>query len=331
MERAITLALAGDVMLGRGVDRSLAARGPAYPWGDLRPVLAATDAVAINLECALTSRREPWTDHGARKAFSFRTEPDQGIACLAAGRVACASLANNHAGDFGDAGLLETVAALDHAGIAHAGAGGDLAAAMRPALLEVAGVRLAVVAFADHPAAWAAAPANPGINYLPAARAETSLATVERAIAAACAVADVVVCSLHWGPNMRPRPPREFRAFAHHVIEAGADVLFGHSAHVVQGVEIYRGRPILYDTGDFIDDYVVDPDLRNDLSALFLLRIAPPVIERLALLPVHIDHCQVNRAHGRERAWFARRITALCAELGTAVDDEHEHLNIRLQ
>jgi poly-gamma-glutamate synthesis protein (capsule biosynthesis protein) len=118
---------------------------------------------------------------------------------------------------------------------------------------------------------------------------------------------------------MRIRPTPAFRAFAKRVIERGADVFWGHSAHVVQGVELWHGKPILYDTGDFVDDYAVDPALRNDLSALFLLRARPPAISRIDLLPVAIGRCQVNRARGEDREWFERRFTALCAELGTEV------------
>lgn len=330
MADAITLAIAGDVMLGRGVDQVIARHGPLYPWGDLCPDLAAADAVLINLECAVTSHRREWTERGARKTFYFRSELARGIPCLAAGHVTFAALANNHAGDYETAGLLDTVAALDRAGIAHAGAGRDLAAAMRPARLDVGGVRVAVVAFADHPAAWAATATSPGINYLPIAMERESLTVVERAIAGARAGADLVVCSLHWGPNMRVQPTPTFRAFARHVIDAGADVLFGHSAHVVQGIEIWRGKPILYDTGDFVDDYAVDPELRNDLSALFRLRVGPSGVERLDLLPVHIGYGQVSRATGANRAWIARRIAALCAAFGTEIRDDGERLNVLL-
>ena len=89
------------------------------------------------------------------------------------------------------------------------------------------------------------------------------------------------------------------------MIDAGADVFWGHSAHVVQGVEIWHDKPILYDTGDFVDDYAVDPELRNDLSALFLLRAGPPAIERIDVVPVAIGRCQVNRARGAEREWLS--------------------------
>ena len=328
MARSVTLALAGDVMLGRGVDPVIAERGPFHPWGDLRPVLERADAVLINLECVLTEHRREWTYGGVRKAFYFRAEPERGIACLNAGRVTVAAIANNHTGDYGNSGLVETIATLERAGIAHAGAGRDLAAARRPARCEVAGVRVAVVAFADHPAEWAATPSSPGINYVPISTLRETRTVVMQAVAEARHGADVVVCSLHWGPNMRPRPTPTFRAFARFVIEAGADVVFGHSAHIVQGIEIYRGKPILYDTGDFIDDYMTDRKLRNDLSALFLLRLVPPGVETLDLLPVHVDYGQTNRATGEDRAWFARRVAALSAELGTEIRDDGEYLHV---
>lgn len=330
MTPPVTLALAGDVMLGRLVNDVVAERGPAWPWGNLRPVLEEVDSVLINLECALTTQRREWTEGGVRKAFYFRTEPDRGTDCLTAGRVAFASVANNHAGDFGSTGLLDTVAALDRAGIAHAGAGGNARDAARHARLRVVGTRVSVVAFADHPAEWAATTTSPGINHLPSLTSQESIDEVERAIASARADADFVVCSLHWGPNMRLRPAPEFRTFAHRVIDAGADVLFGHSAHVVQGIEVYRGKPILYDTGDFVDDYAVNPELRNDLSALFLLHLTPPATMRLELLPVRISNRQVNRATDPERGWFVSRLAALCQECGTGLRDNGERLEVAL-
>ena len=87
---------------------------------------------------------------------------------------------------------------------------------------------------------------------------------------------------------MRAQPPEAFRQFARRVVEAGADIFWGHSAHVVQGIEVYEGKLILYDTGDFVDAYAVDGGLRNDLSALFLVEVAPPDIKGLDLMPVQI-------------------------------------------
>lgn len=313
----VTLALTGDVMLGRLVNEAIRLWGVAYPWGDTLPLLHSADRLLINLECTLTAHTEPWRGD-PYKPFFFRAEPTA-VRTLSLARVSFASLANNHSLDFDVPGMLETIAVLDRAGIAHAGAGRTLAEARAPAWLSAGGLRIAVLAFADHPLAWAATPESPGINYTPVSLDEEDFAPVAAAIAAVRAQADLVLFSIHWGPNMRARPAPHFRAFARRVIEAGVDLFWGHSAHVVQGIEFHQGKPILYDTGDFVDDYAVDRDLRNDLSALFLVRVRAHVVEGLELVPVRIGEMQVNIAHGRDRDWFLDRLGALCAEFGTAL------------
>ena len=308
-------------MLGRLVADSLAGGDYARPWGDALPVLRGADLFLVNLECALTERSERWTD-GTYKPFYFRVDPAAGVGALQAGDVDFASVANNHIGDFGLAGLGDTLQALDRAGIAHAGAGVDRASAREPARLSVDGARVSVVACADHPAEWRADPVTAGINYTPVSLEAEHLGEVARQLAAAREHADFVIFSIHWGPNMRAWPTPEFRAFAHAVIDAGADLFWGHSAHVVQGMEFRHGHPVLYDTGDLVDDYAVDPHLRNDLSALFLMRVAPPVVESVEVVPVQIADMQVNLARGHGRDWFVQRFTTRCAELGTTVSVE---------
>lgn len=315
---AITLAFLGDIMLGRLVSKAIARFGFAYPWGNVRSVLREADLVCGNLECALTSETEQWTD-GTYKPFYFRGEPST-VETLLAGRLDLVSIANNHIGDFGVRGLLETVQTLDAAGIAHAGAGASLATARAPALIGARGYGIAVVSAADYPVAWAAGPATPGLNHVEISVHDEDLAPVTAALADARRTADLVICALHWGPNMRLRPPPLFQAYAQGVIESGADIVWGHSAHVVQGVEMYAGRLILYDTGDFIDDYAVDRELRNDLSAIFLVRAAPPVIEEVEMVPVRIDRCRVMLAEGADGEVILERITELSAELGTRVE-----------
>jgi poly-gamma-glutamate capsule biosynthesis protein CapA/YwtB (metallophosphatase superfamily) len=327
MVRSITLALTGDVMLGRLVNEEIARSGFTRPWGDMLPVLQQADLRLINLECALTSTTERWTGD-MFKPFFFRSAP-RNVETLKVANIDFACLANNHIGDFGIDGLLETVKTLDDAAISHAGAGANIAAARAPARLDVGDCRVSVVAFAEHPVDWAASSDHPGLNYCdPASGADADFVPVEQALREARTDGDFVVFTIHWGPNMRERPTDAFRQFAHRVIDAGADLFWGHSAHVVQGIELYEGKPILYDTGDFVDDYAVDPDLRNDLSALFLMHIEPPRTTRIDLIPVHIRYFQVNRATGCDRDWFARRMIDLCAEMGTTVRDQHDRLTI---
>jgi capsule synthesis protein PGA_cap len=173
MTHSLSLAVVGDVMLGRGVNRSIGERGFADPWGDLLPIIQNVDCFLINLECALTGHNRRWRDDGG-KAFYFRAPPPV-VETLRLARVDVAALANNHAGDYGMPGLLDTVHVLEAAGIAHAGAGPNLAAAQAPAVLRVGPWRIGVVAFADYPAAWAATPTAPGINYTPVSLASNDI------------------------------------------------------------------------------------------------------------------------------------------------------------
>jgi poly-gamma-glutamate synthesis protein (capsule biosynthesis protein) len=312
-----TIAFGGDTMLGRLVAGRIAEHGPGSVWGSILPDLWSADLLCVNLECALTTSAEPWLD-GKRKAFYFRAHP-RAVEALHIAGVDLVSLANNHVLDFREAGLRETLATLDAAGIAHAGAGRDLAAAARPARIDADGLRVGVIAFADHPDEWAAGLGSAGINHARIPADDDHLADVRRSLAVAREGADVVVLSLHWGPNMRERPSGDFRTFARAAIESGADVVWGHSAHVVQGIEFHRGRPILYDTGELVDDYAVDPELRNDLGALFVVHARPGSIDDVALVPLRIGDMRVSRLEGAEREWFIERIRRLCAELGTEV------------
>jgi poly-gamma-glutamate synthesis protein (capsule biosynthesis protein) len=127
---------------------------------------------------------------------------------------------------------------------------------------------------------------------------------------------------------MRLRPPPHFRAFAHALLEGGADVFHGHSAHVFQGIEIYQGKPILYDCGEFVDDYAVDPVLRNDWGLMYRLWLEEKRVREVELIPLLIDHCQVNLATGPNQEAIAKRIQMLSAELGSKVLCEGGRLRV---
>ncbi len=317
----ITLALIGDVMLGRGVNETLRTAHPEEPWGDVLPLLGSADLRIINLECAITEHKRPWSR--TPKVFHFRADP-LAVEVLRAARVDACSLANNHTLDFEEQGLLDTLAHLETAGIRYVGAGRNLEEAARPVLLE-GGV--ALVAFTDNEPPFAAGPDKPGTNYLPVSMEPEVLRRVEEAVGSAReAGANTVIFSNHWGPNMVERPRGLFRRFARAVVDRGADVYYGHSAHVFQGVEIYRGKPILYDTGDFIDDYAVDPNLRNDRSFLFRVSVEGGALRRLELFPVALPYARVELARGAEREAILDLMLKLSSEVGTTFDRRADRL-----
>jgi poly-gamma-glutamate capsule biosynthesis protein CapA/YwtB (metallophosphatase superfamily) len=315
----ITLALTGDVMLGRGVAESLDHRmRPEEPWGDVRPLLDDADLRIINLECAVTDNEQPWTR--TPKVFHFRAPPSA-IETLRTARIDACSLANNHTMDFEEQGLLDTLEHLDAAGIRHAGAGRNREEAADTAVLAVPSDptrRVALLAFTDNEPPFAAGADWPGTNYLPVSLQPDVLLRVEKAVATLREMGvETVIFSNHWGPNMVRRPRELFRRFARAVIDRGADIFYGHSAHVFQGVEIYRGKPIIYDTGDFIDDYAVDPRMRNDWSFLFRVSLEEGGFQRLELTPVKLSYARVDLAKGGEREKILDRMERLSAEMGT--------------
>ena len=314
----LTMALTGDVMLGRLVNERLKHMQPEQVWGDVLPHLAQADLRIVNLECALTSHLHPWT--GSWKMFHFRADPGE-VRVLQAARIDACMLANNHILDFEVQGLYDTLNALDAAGIRYAGAGANANEAANPAIMAASGAepcRVALLSYTDNEPDFAASGTHPGTNYLEISPDEATMARVANDIAKARALgADLVLFSNHWGANFVERPSEEFRSFARRVIELGADIYHGHSAHICQGIEIYQGKPILYDTGNFIDDYAVHPQLRNDRSCLFKLMFEHAKLCRIDLLPVSLNVAHVALARGEEFEAICARMEMLCAEFGT--------------
>ncbi|MDF1522605.1 MAG: CapA family protein [Trueperaceae bacterium] len=349
------LFLAGDVMLGRGIDQVLArsvdpvlyeayvrdarayvalaerANGPigaplapAAPWGEALAVLAdaAPDARVVNLESAATAHGAPWPGKG----IHYRMHPAN-VDVLMVASIDVAGLANNHVLDWGRAGLLETLAALHGVGIATAGAGADGDAAWRPAAVATPSGRLLVVAagFADAgiPAAWAAAAGRAGVALVndPSPAGADALAAH---VASLRAPGARVVVSLHWGPNWGYDVPAWQRAFAHRLVETGgADVVHGHSSHHPKGLEVHHGRLILYGSGDLINDYegIGGHDrYRGDLSLLVLPSLASDgALAALELVPMRTRRFRLERAPHADARWLARRLDEASRAFGTHV------------
>jgi poly-gamma-glutamate capsule biosynthesis protein CapA/YwtB (metallophosphatase superfamily) len=311
------LALAGDTMLGRGVAEAIS-RGQSLVAAEVVAAAAEADLFVLNLECCISAGGHRWPD--PYKPFFFRAPPEAS-SLLAGLGVDCVSLANNHALDFGYDALLETLEHLREAGIASVGAGSNVAKARTAAVLDAAGTRLGVVAFADHPADFAAGPAGPGIGYADV-RGEGIPPWVLESVRDLDA--EVTLVTPHWGPNMAPEPLSYVQEAAGALVDAGATLVAGHSAHVFQGV---AGR-VLYDLGDFLDDYAVDAELRNDLGLLFLVTLDKRGPHRIEAVPLKLDYCYTRPATRDEAAWIAHRFRTACAAFGTEVSDEDGRLVI---
>jgi poly-gamma-glutamate capsule biosynthesis protein CapA/YwtB (metallophosphatase superfamily) len=295
-------------MLGRGVAERLA-RHPQHMLlaPEVVEIIREADLFVLNLECCISARGEPMPG----RVFHFRAPPWAAEALARLG-VDCVTVANNHSLDFGADALLDTLAHLDAAGIRAVGAGTDSERARAPVVLDTGRFRLAVVAFSDHPAEYAADATRTGIAYADAGSPLPDWVT-------AFPDADAVLVTPHWGPNMTSEPPDHVRQAAQALVDAGATIVAGHSAHVFHGV----APRVLYDLGDFVDDYRVDRRLRNDLGLLFLVDLTH---DRLEAIPLKLEFAHTRLATGDDAEEISRRFTAASGAMGTEVAEENDRL-----
>ncbi|MFI5199452.1 MAG: CapA family protein [Candidatus Limnocylindrales bacterium] len=268
-----TMVAGGDIMLDRGVAKAVTIqkKGVDFPFsggtaritgrhccsslgwptvvavrtgnaGAVRTLLSDADLAVANFE------------NPAPDAFRYHTEGTifsanpRLIAGLKDAGIDYVSLGNNHIGDAGPKGLLQTLANLDHYGIRHSGAGKNLAAARTPAIMTVDGIKVAILSY-DTIAKYYAAGANkPGSAQLTAAGVKVDVAAARKA------GAQLVIVYPHWGTEYSPRPFSAEQKLAHAVIDAGADMIIGNHAHWVGAMEIYKGHPIWYALGNFVFD-----------------------------------------------------------------------------
>jgi poly-gamma-glutamate synthesis protein (capsule biosynthesis protein) len=320
----------GDVMLGRKVDERQRRRPVDAVWGDVLDRLRSLDAMFVNLECCLSTRGRPW--RRTHRPFHFRADPEWAVPALERAGVDACALANNHVLDFEVPALEDTLEHLDDAGIARSGAGRTLDEALEPAVVSAGDTRVAFVSLTDNTPEYATSEDSPGTARIEVdVEDESTRSTVREALRRARARdPDLLVASLHWGPNMVTEPPPAFREFGRWLVEAGVDVVHGHSAHVFQAVEVHDGSPILYDAGDFVDDYAVDDHLRNDRSFLFVLRVEAETPVELRLVPTEIRRMAVYEADGKVAAWSRQRMRERSAEFGTTFEWDGEALALPL-
>ncbi|SDA21554.1 poly-gamma-glutamate synthesis protein (capsule biosynthesis protein) [Nitrosospira sp. Nsp18] len=353
----ITLFLCGDVMTGRGIDQVLphpgnpilfegymkSARGYVelaeetngpipkpvdfpYIWGDALAELdrRKPDLRIINLETAITR-----SDDVEHKAVNYRMSPHN-IPCITAANIDCCALANNHVLDWGYSGLAETLKTLKDAHIKIAGAGRDIREAQGPAVMTIPEKgRVLVFSFGSEtsgiPWSWAAAPDKPGVNLLPDFSAAT-VRGIRDSIGKVRLTRDIVIASIHWGSNWGYQLPPGQQEFAHQLIdEADVDIVHGHSSHHVKGIEVYKGKLILYGCGDFVNDYegISGHEIyRGDLTLMYFVCTNPSTgkLISLSMTPMQVKRFRLNHAAEKDVLWLRDVLNREGKKFGTSVD-----------
>lgn len=237
----VVLAFGGDVHFEGRIRNLLSNHGSVF--GQAGPLLKAADLAVVNLETPVTLRDDPQP-----KRYAFRADPPAAEALHAAG-IDAVSLANNHSMDHGRAGLTDTITNVRAARVGVFGAGQAIDEALRPWRTQVHGVRIAVFGFsqvAELADTWAAGPLRAGIAMA------FDLDRAARAVAAARADSDLVVVMPHWGVEGDPCPSREQQTFAQRMADAGADIVVGAHAHVLQGAGHLDDTFVAYGLGNLL-------------------------------------------------------------------------------
>jgi poly-gamma-glutamate synthesis protein (capsule biosynthesis protein) len=304
VRRRMTLIFAGDISFGRETGQVLL-RKPHYDFfSAIEPWLQSAEVRVANLESQLTDRNGETQSPELELVFAG---PPSGADALSRAGFDVVSLANNHAWDYGKKGFLETLEHLERVGVAYVGAGRDRKQAYAPVMVERAGVRVALLAVTD---IWnqGALRTHKGAEHVAGPDRATLVATVQ-ALRADEAV-DAIVVQHHGGCEFVERPLQRTRELARAAIDAGADAVIGHHPHVVQGIEWYRDRPIVYSLGNLMMR-LREGRPREGTGMLARLQVGEGKTPVLWACPYRIDDLRMRpfamlkNGKGQERGFYA--------------------------
>lgn len=243
--KELSISLVGDLLMDGSVRGQINQNGYDYPWEFVAEYFQEDDITIGNLETSITKGGSIWPD----KQYNFRSDPENLEAMKKAG-IDVVSLANNHTLDYGYDGLLDTLNYIDKSGIYSVGAGKDYNDAFKETIIEKNGYRVGILGFSRvvPDVGWWATKNRPGLAGAYDGQLNAALKKVEEVKEEV----DILILSIHWGTELQITPRDHDVLAAKRLIDAGADVIMGHHPHVLQGIEIYNGKPIFYSLGNFV-------------------------------------------------------------------------------
>jgi len=303
------LLFTGAIVPARCVQAEIDARGEAdYLYAEVRSLIEKADLAIGTLNAAL-SDYPPHT--GCVQTFVLVGGSINADAMARAG-FDLVSAATNHIKNCGltscgDRAFLDTLANLERVGITPIGAGLNLADALQPVVVTLNGIRFGFVSLGEIEPNAFAGPDTPGIAIL----TEENL---RQAIAAARAVSDVVIAMPHWGPDYASVPNYRQLRFAQVAVDAGADLVIGNHAHVIQGMQTLDGVLVFYGLGSFVFDQ--DWSRETQQGIMVRVRFLGTEVEGYDVIPVHIDgNGRVYVASAEEAAEILGRFHEISAEI----------------
>lgn len=301
----------GDVNLGRRQHYRAEELGAGAMFERV-PELADADLRIVNLECVIASIGEYGIEKGEQGPYYYRARPEM-VRVLLDAQIDVVAVANNHAGDYGRGALMQQQEILARSGIGSVGSGCNREEAFAP-IYKLAGDCMVALFAIDATMPYFAAGAHrPGIAHLSLKSPQSWMDELKPRIEMARDAADVVLVAVHWGNNGEAEPGHDEIRVGHAIVDAGADAVLGASAHRLQGVEVYRRRPIIHDAGNLLFDAKTG---RVDCG-LFRLSLSDRGVEALEFVPVISDFGFSFAATGAEARERSLEYARMSWKLGT--------------
>lgn len=337
MSNQVRLAAVGDVFVNR--------KNPDSAFAKVKRVFDASDVVFGNLEAPVTDRGSEaklGPQFGKPRIQVLVRSPEATTPALKRAGFDVMSLANTHMLDFGEAGMLDTVASLRKRGIAHAGAGKNEAEAVKPAVVSKNGIKLAFLSF------------DSTVNkYLGKARADRAgiarvqispffpppytdsedLDDMKAIIRKVKKKADFVIAAIHWGESPSSTLTTIQRALGHEIVDAGADLILGHHSHQIQPIEVYKHAVICYGLGTFVFEFD-QSEWKNETMIFECLFKGSRISEASFYVGQYLNPNRqptlVKPSSAAGKAMF-QKMKKLSAPLGTRLSVDGEKIKVALR
>jgi poly-gamma-glutamate capsule biosynthesis protein CapA/YwtB (metallophosphatase superfamily) len=306
----IIISLVGDTCFDGALKKHIGKYGISYPWDKVSSYFKEDDLTVVNLETSATTGGKKWPD----KQYNFRSNPNS-IKGMAEAGVEVATLANNHVLDYGYSGLLDTLKYLDKYNIKYTGAGKNKKEAIEGVIVEVKGVKIGIVSFSRviPDMKWYATNKRPGL----VSGYDYYVGEMTKKIAEMKKKSDIVILSIHWGVERSTTPRKQEINVAKKAIESGADIVMGHHPHVLQGIQVYKGKPIFYSLGNFIFNSGSKAGTNTMIGQVY---IKDKTIQSINVIPCKIVNGRPIPLSGEKKAGAINNINKLSKPFGFRVN-----------
>ncbi len=306
------ISMAGDVLFDGVIRKYHNQYGIGYPWEKVKTYFTEDDLTIVNLETSITNGGKKWPN----KQYNFRSSPMTPKVMKESG-IDVVTLANNHVLDYGYDGFIDTLNNLDKYEIKYTGAGKNKKEAVKGIVAEENGVKIGIVAYSRviPESKWYANDKRPGVlsGYDP------YVDEMCKKIQEMRKNTDIVVLSIHWGVERSTAPRAQEIKLAKKAIDNGADVVMGHHPHVLQGIQVYKGKPIFYSLGNFVFNSTSELSKKTMIGQVV---IKNKKIERVNIIPCKIVNSRPIPLEGKDKVEAISYINGLSKGFNTKIEEK---------